>query len=148
MSFPIGNFDFPKVWWGAIPIGGGGGQLPPLAPMVTTALMLVVMHRHSALTYITSCTELLTYYLENQKRWYFHPSNVLALYSFYPPEPKCITQNKTQRSQINFAKEPNLAPELQSGQPCCRWYFCLHLSLQLYNFIQIQVHHDICGQDS
>ena len=30
-------------------------------------------------------------------------SNVLALYSFYPPEPKCITQSKTQRSQINFA---------------------------------------------
>ena len=40
-------------------------------------------------------------------------SNVLALYSFYPPEPKCITQSKMQRSQINFAKEPNLAPEPQ-----------------------------------
>ena len=46
-------------------------------------------------------------------------SNVLALYSFYPPEPKCITQNKTQRSQINLAKEPNLAPEPRSGQ---HWY--------------------------
>ena len=39
--------------------------------------------------------------------------NVLALYSFYPPEPKCITQSKMQRSQINFAKELNLAPEPQ-----------------------------------
>ena len=44
-------------------------------------------------------------------------SNVLALYSFYPPEPKCITQNKTQRSQINFAKEPNLAPEPRVDNP-------------------------------
>ena len=42
---------------------------------------------------------------------------VLALYSFYPPEPKCITQSKTQMSQINFAKEPNLAPEPRCGQP-------------------------------
>ena len=25
----MGNFDFPKVGGGAIPIGGGGGQLPP-----------------------------------------------------------------------------------------------------------------------
>ena len=40
-------------------------------------------------------------------------SNVLALYSFYSPEPKCITQSEMQRSQINFAKEPNLAPEPQ-----------------------------------
>ena len=24
----MGNFNFEKVWWGAIPIGGGG-QLPP-----------------------------------------------------------------------------------------------------------------------
>ena len=80
--------------------------------------MLVVIHRHSALTYsyITSCTELLTHFLENQKS--SHPSNVLALYSFNPPEPKCITQNKTQRSQINFDNEPNLAPEPRSGQPC------------------------------
>ena len=39
------------------------------------------------------------------------------------PEPKCITQSKTQRSQINFAKEPNLAPEPRSGQPCeCTLY--------------------------
>ena len=34
----MGNFDFLKVWWGegAIPIGGG--QLPPPAPIVATAL--------------------------------------------------------------------------------------------------------------
>ena len=38
---------------------------------------------------------------------------------FYPPEPKCITKNKTQKNQINLAKEPNLVPERRSGQPCC-----------------------------
>ena len=28
------------------------------------------------------------------------------------------SQSKTERSLINFAKEPNLAPEPGSGQPC------------------------------
>ena len=36
-----------------------------------------------------------------------------------PPEPKCITQNKIRKNQINFAKEPNLVPEPRSGQPWC-----------------------------
>ena len=39
--------------------------------------------------------------------------SLLALYSFNRPEPKCITQSKMQRSQINFAKEPKFAPEPQ-----------------------------------
>ena len=34
----MGNFDFPKVWWGGGPYRLVGGQLPPLAPMVATAL--------------------------------------------------------------------------------------------------------------
>ena len=33
----MGNFDFPKVWGGGIPIGGWA-IAPPLAPMVATAL--------------------------------------------------------------------------------------------------------------
>ena len=33
----MGNFNFKKVWWGAIPIGGGGA-IAPHAPMVGTAL--------------------------------------------------------------------------------------------------------------
>ena len=49
-------------------------------------------------------------------------SNVLALYSFYPPERKCIIQSKTQRSQINFTKEPNLATEPRCGQPWSTLY--------------------------
>ena len=48
-------------------------------------------------------------------------SNLLALYSFYPPEPKCITQSKMQMSQINFAKEPNLAPEPQKWTTLTYW---------------------------
>ena len=39
----MGNFDFPKVWGGGIPIGGGG-QLTPLAPMVATALFIFVVN--------------------------------------------------------------------------------------------------------
>ena len=35
----MGNFDFPKVWWGGNTDWWGGGQLPPLAPMVATALL-------------------------------------------------------------------------------------------------------------
>ena len=35
------NFNFPKVWWEAKPIGGGGGISPPLAPMVATALTMI-----------------------------------------------------------------------------------------------------------
>ena len=50
-------------------------------------------------------------------------SNVLALYSFYSPVPKCITQSKRQRSQINFAKGPNLALGHRSGQHCSNAYF-------------------------
>ena len=35
------NFNFPKVWWGAITIGvGGWGNCPPPAPMVATALVV------------------------------------------------------------------------------------------------------------
>ena len=34
----MGNFDVPKVWWGGQYRLVGGGQLPPLAPMVATAL--------------------------------------------------------------------------------------------------------------
>ena len=35
----MGNFYFPKVWGGGIPIGGGGA-LTPLAPVVATALCI------------------------------------------------------------------------------------------------------------
>ena len=38
-------------------------------------------------------------------------ATVLELYDFYPPEPKCITQSKSQRSQLNFT----VAPEPRSG---------------------------------
>ena len=38
----------------------------------------------------------------------------IVLVLFSPPEPKCITQSKTQRGQINIDKEPNLAPEPRS----------------------------------
>ena len=34
----MGNFDFSKVWWGGGQYRLVGGQLPPLAPMVATAL--------------------------------------------------------------------------------------------------------------
>ena len=34
----MGNFNFPKVWWGEYRLVGGGEQLTPLAPMVATAL--------------------------------------------------------------------------------------------------------------
>ena len=53
--------------------------------------MLVVIRRHSTtrkveiLFTVQICTSV-------------NRSNVLALYSFYPPEPKYFTQNKTQRS--------------------------------------------------
>ena len=67
---------------------------------------------------------------------YVYRSNVLALYSFYPPEPNCITQSKTQRSQINFAKEPNLAPEPRCGQPCFKAYFGHILHFRSY-FVHI-----------
>ena len=78
---------------------------PPISGTTYVQLyMLVVIHRHSALTYITSCTELLTHFVKNQKSWYSHPSIVLALYSFNPLELKCITQNKTQRSQKTFCQ--------------------------------------------
>ena len=40
LLFPMGNFDFPKVWWGGNTDWWGGGQLPPLAPMVATALRI------------------------------------------------------------------------------------------------------------
>ena len=52
-------------------------------------------------------------------------SNVLALYSFYPPEPKCITQSKMQRSQINFAQEIWLRSH-RSGQHCSTVYLITH----------------------
>ena len=74
----------------------------------------VIMYKlYSALTYFPSCTELLTHYLENPKSYTFtvqrctsvYCSNILALRCTLLPEPKCITQNKTQRKQINFAKE-------------------------------------------
>ena len=44
LSFLMGNFDFPKVWWGGgqYRLVGGWGQLPPLAPMVATALRGIV----------------------------------------------------------------------------------------------------------
>ena len=35
----MGNFNFPKVWGGAIPIGG---ELLPPAPMVATAMALII----------------------------------------------------------------------------------------------------------
>ena len=35
----MGNFDFLKVWWGGNTDWWGGGQFPPLAPIVATALV-------------------------------------------------------------------------------------------------------------
>ena len=36
------NFNLPKVWWGAITIGGGGA-IAPHAPMVATALINILL---------------------------------------------------------------------------------------------------------
>ena len=58
--------------------------------------MLVVIRRHCALT----IPEKLNFFSADMYCTSIYRSNVLALYSFYSPEPKCIIQNQKQSSQI------------------------------------------------
>ena len=97
--------------------------------MYNIAISSLIMYKlYSALTYFPSCTELLTHYLENTKSYTFtvqrctsvYCSNVLALRCilFTHRNQNALHKNKTQRNQINFAKEPWFRNH-RSGPPCC-----------------------------
>ena len=79
--------------------------------------------RFSSCAFFPSCTELLTHYLENPKSYIFTVQRCTSVYCFNVLALRCtlfthrnqnaLHKNKTQRNQINFAKEPNLVPEPQ-----------------------------------